>query len=177
MQGEHRINSKVMKKTFEIILGLIVLAAVFLAGAQNPDGSCNLAWTFSCLAVAVVSGALWWKLHPKPIHITDEAYIELQRQIQDAVDEMDNNEHRKIEIEAELPDDAAIYLTIEMSSHISKSKFVDDAWGADRIFTETNWECNCEITKIQVFDGNGKLRESDFDSSNLELEFDTTDWN
>lgn len=165
-----------MKKILEAILGLICILAIFLAGAENPDGSCNIVWTLSCIAVAALCGWSWGKMNPKPVHVTDEAYIELQRQIQYEIDAMEDEPCKTIEIEAELPDDAAIYLTIEMTAKVTKSKFTDDAWGAPKIFTETNWECTCEITNIQVLDGNGKERESDFDESNLDLEFEVTDW-
>lgn len=165
-----------MKKIFETILGFACLLAILLAVAENPDGSLNIAWSLSCIAIAAFCGWLWGKMNPGPIHITDEAYIELQRQIQYEIDAMEDEPCKTIEIEAELPDDAAIYLTIEMTANVTKSKFTDDAWGAPKIFTETNWECTCEITNIQVLDGNGKERESDFDESNLDLEFEVTDW-
>lgn len=45
-----------MKKTIETILGLVCFLAVILAGAENPDGSCNFLWTLSCLAIAGLSG-------------------------------------------------------------------------------------------------------------------------
>lgn len=44
-----------MRKFFEIIICLIFFLAVILAGAENPDGSCNLIWTLSCLAIASLS--------------------------------------------------------------------------------------------------------------------------
>lgn len=121
--------------------------------------------------------SLFVRLFAKPVHITDEAYIELQKQIQDAVDGIGMDERRKtIEIEADLPDDAAIYLTIEMNASVSKVKFRDDAWGYDRTFTEERWTCSCEITKAIVLDGKGNKRKSDFDELNLELEFEDMAW-
>lgn len=51
-----------MKKTIETILGLVCFLAVILAGAENPDGSCNLLWTLSCLAVAGLSGWAYGKI-------------------------------------------------------------------------------------------------------------------
>lgn len=119
--------------------------------------------------------SLFVRLFAKPVHITDEAYIELQRQIQDAVDGMEE-EHKNIKIEAELPDDAVIHLTVYMCAQVSKIKFRDDAWGATRTFTETNWCCDCEITNVQVLDAKGIGRKSDFDELNLELEFEETEW-
>ena len=41
-----------MRKFLEIIISLAFFLAVILAGAENPDGSCNLIWTLSCLAIA-----------------------------------------------------------------------------------------------------------------------------
>lgn len=167
-----------IKNIIEAIISLVALTAIALGGAENADGSCQLAWTLSCIAVAALCGWLFGKLHPRPMHITDEAYIELQKQIQDAVDGMEGMDERRktIEIEADLPDDAAIYLTIEMNASVSKVKFRDDAWGYDRTFTEERWTCSCEITKAIVLDGKGNKRESDFDELNLELEFEETEW-
>lgn len=164
-----------MKKALEFTLGMITVVAIFLAGAENPDGSCNIVWTLSCLAVVVLGAVLWNKTHPAPVHITSEAYSELQRQIQGAVETM-QDDHEIIEIVAELPDDASIYLTVALSASTSHTKFTDDAWGATQTFTETNRCCTCEIDTVLVIDGKGNERESDFDESNLELEFETTDW-
>lgn len=44
-----------MRKFLEIIICLIFFLAVILAGAENPDGSCNLIWTLACLAIAGLS--------------------------------------------------------------------------------------------------------------------------
>ena len=44
-----------MRTFLEIIICLIFFLAVILAGAENPDGSCNLIWTLSCLAIASLS--------------------------------------------------------------------------------------------------------------------------
>lgn len=51
-----------MKKILETILALICLVAVVLGGAENPDGSCNIIWTLSCLGIAALSGWAWNKL-------------------------------------------------------------------------------------------------------------------
>jgi hypothetical protein len=45
-----------MKKALEIILSVVCFAAIILAGAENPDGSCNVKWTLGFLALAVASG-------------------------------------------------------------------------------------------------------------------------
>lgn len=44
-----------MRTILEIIICLVFFLAVILAGAENPDGSCNLIWTLSCLAIASLS--------------------------------------------------------------------------------------------------------------------------
>ena len=44
-----------MRTFLEIIICLVFFLAVILAGAENPDGSCNLIWTLSCLAIACLS--------------------------------------------------------------------------------------------------------------------------
>ena len=45
-----------MKRIAKIICGCICVASIILAGCENLDGSCNLAWTLSWLAVATLSG-------------------------------------------------------------------------------------------------------------------------
>lgn len=45
-----------MKKLTKALLATICLVGIILAGAENPDGSCNLAWTLSWLAAATLSG-------------------------------------------------------------------------------------------------------------------------
>ena len=35
---------------------------MFLAGAENTDGSCNVIWTLGWMASAVVSGLIWGRL-------------------------------------------------------------------------------------------------------------------
>ena len=44
-----------MRTFLEIIICLVFFLSVILAGAENPDGSCNLIWTLSCLAIASLS--------------------------------------------------------------------------------------------------------------------------
>ena len=51
-----------MKRIAKTILGCVCFAAIILAGAENPDGSCNILWTLSFLAVAVLSGLGWKKI-------------------------------------------------------------------------------------------------------------------
>lgn len=54
-----------MKKILETILGLVCVTALFLGCAENPDGSCNLLWTCSCLGVSAGSGWLMGKINPE----------------------------------------------------------------------------------------------------------------
>ena len=56
-----------MKRAIKIIIGCLCFASVILAGAENPDGSCNLAWTLSWLAIAVNCATLlrWLKADEK----------------------------------------------------------------------------------------------------------------
>lgn len=45
-----------MKKALKTILGLICIIGIILAGGEEADGSCNIIWTLSWLAVALVAG-------------------------------------------------------------------------------------------------------------------------
>jgi steroid 5-alpha reductase family enzyme len=47
-------NSIIMRKIIESAIGLIILFAIVLAGAQKPDGGIDVAWTLAMLAIAVV---------------------------------------------------------------------------------------------------------------------------
>ena len=51
-----------MKRIAKIICGCVCFASIILAGAENPDGSCNIMWTMCFLAVAVLSGYGYKKL-------------------------------------------------------------------------------------------------------------------
>lgn len=44
------------KRITRAVLTALCLAGIVLAGAENQDGSCNLVWTLSWLAVATLSG-------------------------------------------------------------------------------------------------------------------------
>lgn len=69
-----------MKKMLKTFVGLIGLTALFLGAAENPDGSCNLAWTLSCLAVfggcAWVYSKLFHELDPDDNPVTYDNYNE-----------------------------------------------------------------------------------------------------
>lgn len=163
-----------MKKIAETILLLTTIAALVFGGVQYADGSCNLTWTLSCIAVVAVCGWLWGRYF-NPVHIPDDVYKELQEQIQHEADTMEGD-YEESEIAAVLPDDGAIYITLALSSIVSKVRFTDDAWGATQTFTEVSWRCDCEITKVQVLDKHGKEQESDFDERNLQLGFENMVW-
>ena len=49
-------------KTLKTILGCLCVASIILAGAENPDGSCNVIWTLVWMASAVVSALIWGRL-------------------------------------------------------------------------------------------------------------------
>lgn len=49
-------------KTLKTILGCLCVASIILAGAENPDGSCNVIWTLGWMASAVVSALIWGHL-------------------------------------------------------------------------------------------------------------------
>lgn len=52
-----------MKKTLSFILGVVAIVALILGSAENPDGSCNLAWSITWLAVFAAAGWAWVKLN------------------------------------------------------------------------------------------------------------------
>ena len=44
-----------MKKSIKVILAVACFAGIILAGCENADGSCDIIWTLSWLAVACLS--------------------------------------------------------------------------------------------------------------------------
>lgn len=52
-----------MKKAFETIFGLGCVCALFLGAGESPNGSCNIAWTLGCLALAVIFGLMFNHVH------------------------------------------------------------------------------------------------------------------
>lgn len=44
------------KNIIKAVLAAAVLIGIVLAGAENPDGSCNYAWTLGWMAVVAVAG-------------------------------------------------------------------------------------------------------------------------
>ena len=53
---------KTFKKIVKTVLAIVCFTSIILAGAENMDGSCNLAWTLTWIAVAYVSGRQYGKL-------------------------------------------------------------------------------------------------------------------
>ena len=53
---------KTFKKIVKTVLAIVCFTSIILAGAENLDGSCNLAWTLTWIAVAYVSGRQYGKL-------------------------------------------------------------------------------------------------------------------
>ena len=56
-----------MRTFLEIIICLVFFLAVIMAGAENPDGSCNFLWSLSCLAIAGLSA---WSFNKVSEHKT-----------------------------------------------------------------------------------------------------------
>lgn len=48
------------------LAGLACFLGVFLGIAENQDGSCDLVWTISCLAVAIIGALVLRYLEVKP---------------------------------------------------------------------------------------------------------------
>lgn len=165
-----------MKKILETIIGLACLFSLVIAGGERPDGSCDVLWTTGWLFVALALVLIMVKFFGQdPVHITQEAYIEIQRQLQDAVDGM--NEGRGFfSFDAELPDEMTLFVTVELYASSTKRKFTDEAWGRPETFTEINWVCECRSLSVLVLDKNGKTRKDDFDVSQLELRYESMDW-
>ena len=45
-----------MKKVLKWIAGTVCIVSIFLAGCENPDGSCDVPWTLGFLTLALISG-------------------------------------------------------------------------------------------------------------------------
>lgn len=54
-----------MKKFLSTIAGLVGITALLLGAAENPDGSCNVLWTLSCLAIFAGCALIYSKLNPR----------------------------------------------------------------------------------------------------------------
>ena len=51
-----------MKKVLKTLFGCLCVASILLAGAENPDGSCNVIWTIGWIISAYVYAWLWKKM-------------------------------------------------------------------------------------------------------------------
>lgn len=45
-----------MKKLIKTIIGIVCVTSLILAGGETPDGSCDLVWSLSFLALSGLSG-------------------------------------------------------------------------------------------------------------------------
>ena len=173
-----------MKKILALALCIIFAwGAVALWNFAEPlgeltDTNAQLFDFFSAIALFSSLICASWYTQLKDVakyHITQEAYIELQRQIQDLVDTMEK-ENEVVCISADLAEELTVFVSMEMNASSSQRRFRDDAWGQSRMFTEVNWRCECTILDAFVIDEKGEKHECDFDKSNLDLEFETTEW-
>lgn len=55
------MNTKV-KNIVKTVFAIVCFTSIILAGAENMDGSCNLSWTLTWIAVAYISGRQYGKL-------------------------------------------------------------------------------------------------------------------
>lgn len=145
-----------------LILAIAAVLGAFLKGAWHQ------------LFIAAIAVLMYFITRPK-VHISSETYLEIQAHIQNALNGMEDN-HRILAVNVDLPDEMVLDLKIDMQQNATETKFSDDAWGARKMFTETNWECVCEITEVHVLDKYGRELPSDFDEDRLDLEFEVTDW-
>ena len=53
---------KTFKKIVKTVSAIVCFTSIILAGAENLDGSCNLTWTLTWIAVAYISGRKYAKL-------------------------------------------------------------------------------------------------------------------
>lgn len=58
-----------MKKTLSHVCGLGAMVALVLAGAENPDGSCNVAWSLGFMALAGILAAAFSHLRKSAGHV------------------------------------------------------------------------------------------------------------
>ena len=145
-----------------LILAIAAILGAFFKGAWHQ------------LSIAAIAVLMYFITKPK-VHIPTEIYMDIQEQIQNALNGMEDN-HRILVVNLDLADEMVLDLKIDMQQKETKTKFRDGAWGAMKMFTETNWECVCDITDVHVFDKYGHELPSDFDEDRLDLEFEVTDW-
>ena len=173
-----------MKKILALALcvifawGAIALWNWAEAFGKLTDTNAQLFDFFAAIALfsSIICAAWYNDLKNRPkVHITQEAYIELQRQIQDLVDTMEK-EQEIVCISADIEEELTVFVSLEMNASSSQIRFRDDAWGQSRMFTEVNWHCECEVLHVFVLGPKGERLSCDFDESNLDLEFETHEW-
>lgn len=127
------------------------------------------------LLIACASFIMFLAMRPKKwVHIPDEAYSELNKQIENAIAEIEDRAKTVI-VEAEF-DEATVSLAVELNAKVTTIPFSDDAWGYPKRFTETNFYCSVEIVEIKVTDVDGREIDSDFDENYIQSEYESTDW-
>lgn len=108
------------------------------------------------------------------IHIPEEIYAELNRQIESIATELTDGSKR-----VEVTEEVGCYditLTVELSASTSRLRFTDYAWGYTKSFIEENWKCEVEIVKVEVTDQDGNVERSDFDEDYIDHEYSSTQW-
>lgn len=161
-----------MKKIIGAILAFVCVSAIFIGGAQKPNGGCDLSWTIPCIAIALIAGALWSRYFKvKVTHIEDDIYNDLNTQIKSFAESM------KVPHEITVFECDGVCIKVDISQKSSAIKFRDDAWGNVKTFTEKNWECSIKILDIKVYDFEGReVKVHDFDEAFIETEYESSSW-
>lgn len=159
-----------MKKMTENTLSIVCMLAIILACGQTEDGSCDLIWTLSFLAIALICGlVLRVFFNCESVHIADATYYNLNSQIADIVGEMEDG-RKMVDITSD-----NVTIKVCLQAKTSRTKFTDDAWGNVQTFTEDNFYCSVIVCDVFVYDRHGKLAERhDFDESFIENEYEST---
>lgn len=160
-ESDYKINKGLSYVWLVVAIGAVLGA--FLKGAWHQ------------LFIAGIATLMFFVMRPKKwIHIPDEAYTDLNDQIQNAITDMED-ESKTILVETEV-DGASVSLAIELNAKVTNYTFYDDAWGYRKKFTETNFYCSVEIVGMKVIDENDREVDSDFDEDYIQAEYESTDW-
>lgn len=161
-----------MKKIIGGIIALGCLTAIVLAGGESVDGSCNIGWTFVCLAVALIAGTIWNIFFAEDkIHIGDDVYDDLNDQIECFIEKMDEGEE-KAEFDSE-----GVTVIVSITKRVTKYRFTDNAWGSTQTFTEYNDESTVEVLDVKVYDENDKETDRhDFNERKIIFRYESTIW-
>ena len=148
-----------------LVVVIVAILGAFIKGAWHQ------------LLIAAIAGVMYFVTHPrKRVHIPEDAYAELNDQILSIVSTMDGD-HKEKTVEVEIQDGIMVSLVVEINQSVSRSKFSDNAWGATKIFTETNWYCTVDIQSVIVRDERLRILDSDFNEDLMTLEYESTEWN